>query len=233
MYTLIYNLVVFDLDGTLVDTIPDIADVFNKVLASEGLPGHPESDYRNFLGWGLKRTLELALPSAAGHEKFDSMLDSVIREYHRRPVLLSQVYPGIHELLGFLKNRGVARIVFTNKAELIARNVVDAFFAEGMFSTVIGQRDNYPPKPDPTAFFDYIESHKVKLSSILMVGDTEIDLDTAVNCGISFAGASWGFRSESLLERAGSTDNFPRPGDLHSWLASLKGVNYDERRNTK
>ena len=213
-----YKLIVFDLDGTLVDTIPDIADVFNIVLRNEGYTGFSAAEYTGFIGWGIKRTLELVLPEGVPAEKFERMLDAVIDEYAKRPARLSRVYSGIPELLEFISSLNVPMIVYTNKMESIAQAVVDVLFPRGTFNAVLGKSERFPSKPNPSALLNYLEGKDVKVSSILMVGDTPIDLETASNGGVSFAGASWGFKSAEVLEKAGSALNFPGPSDLHRWL---------------
>ena len=213
---------VFDLDGTLVDTIPDIADVFNIVLEAEGYPGHSTADYREYVGWGIKRTLELALPEGVQGDDFNRMLEGVIDEYARRPARYSRIYPGIRELLKYIGGNGVPMIVFTNKAEPIAKALVDAVFSPGIFKAVLGKTDNFPSKPDPSALNLFLRGENIGTSSILFIGDTPIDLETAVNSGVYFAGASWGFKSADVLEKAGSKLNFPIPQDLHRWLMNSK-----------
>ena len=223
-----YELIVFDLDGTLVDSIPDIAEIYNDILSREGYPVYSEEDYRKFVGWGLKKALELALPGKSSDEEVNRLLDDIFNEYRRRPAKLSRVYPGIHELLNDIAALKVPMIVYTNKAEILAEAIVEKLFTADIFDRVLGYTGNFPHKPDPAALNEYIDDKNIPLSSILMVGDSSVDLETARNAAVSFAGASWGFRSEKELKEAGSDRNFPMPVDLHRWLMKLKDDNHDK-----
>jgi len=213
-----YNLIVFDLDGTLVDSIPDIADVYNSRLRMEGYPEHPVDNYRGYVGWGLKQALKLVLPEGVPDEELQRILTEIVNEYTKRPAKLSHVYPGIPELLEYLGNVSIPIIVYTNKPEALAQSVVEELFPPGIFDAVLGYTPRFSHKPDPSALNEYLLAQNSPLSSILMVGDTPVDLETARNAAVSFAGASWGFRSEEVLKEAGSDLNFPRPADLQQWL---------------
>ncbi len=213
-----YNLIVFDLDGTLVDSIPDIAAVYNMILKREGYPVHPTDAYRDFVGWGLKKALELALPVKVSDRDSKRLIDEIFVEYARRPAELTTVYPGIYDLIKYLKTSDIPMIVYTNKACNLAQSVVDAFFPEATFKEVLGYSESFPHKPHPGALNHYLEGKDINLSTILMAGDSPVDLETALNAGIPFAGASWGFRSEKVLQEAGSALNFPGPFELHQWL---------------
>jgi phosphoglycolate phosphatase len=220
-----FRALVFDLDGTLVDSIPDIADVFNSVLAENGFPVHPDKSYRHFVGWGLVRALELALPGPVDKNEFSLMLKTVARKYNERPARLSVVYEGIRELLDDLHRRKVPMIIYTNKDAIIAGAVIDALFPVGMFDEVLGMSENIPAKPDPAALLDYIGRKGIDSSSILLVGDTPVDHETAVNCGVMFAGVTWGFRTAEELEVSGSRLNFDAPEQLHRWLLEKDDLN--------
>lgn len=220
MKCLDYQLIVFDLDGTLLDTIPDIADVYNTILRKHGFETHPVADYRDFVGWGLQRTLELVLPGKVLSEKANQMLEDIVDEYSRRPAELSTVYPGISDLLGSISSLKIPMIIYTNKAQSIAQSVVDSFFAPVTFRTVIGKTEEFPPKPDPSALFSFLAGEQSPASNILMIGDSPIDFETAANAEIEFAGASWGFRTEQELVEAGSMNNYPGAVELTRWLMS-------------
>jgi phosphoglycolate phosphatase len=213
-----FKLIVFDLDGTLVDTIPDIADVFNLILNSRGFNGHPVPDYRNYVGWGLRRTLELVLPEGVPDILLETMLAEVMDEYAKRPTRLSRIYTGVSGLLNFIISKNIPMIVYTNKAQEIAQSVIDDFFPGVPFVSILGKTENSLSKPNPSALLAYLDGEMIDESHILMVGDTAIDFETARNAGVSFAGASWGFRSAEVLEEAGSTTNFPGSAELHRWL---------------
>jgi len=216
------DLIIFDLDGTLVDSIPDIADIYNSRLKMEGYPEYPVENYRDYVGWGLKIALKMVLPEDVPDGEVLRIMNDIADDYAKRPAKLSLVYPGIPDLLEYLGNASIPMIVYTNKPETLAESVVDALFPPGIFDTVLGYTPKFPHKPDPSALNEYLLGRNYPLSSILMAGDTPIDLETACNASISFAGASWGFRSEEILKEAGSELNFPQAVDLHHWLKNKK-----------
>ncbi|MCG8451558.1 MAG: HAD family hydrolase [Spirochaetales bacterium] len=205
-----YKHVVFDLDGTLVDSLPDIGGSINTILEREGHPSHPIADYASWVGWGLKRTLELALPSP---EFLESLYPALLEEYMRRPYRDSQVYSGVIELLCSLQNLGVTTTIWTAKNESIAQAVVSALLPQ-FSGTVVGQREGQPAKPSPELVFEAWGADRSAQKPILMVGDTVTDLKSAQAIEAEFAGALWGYRSRKELESAGSQNNFTTPMHL-------------------
>lgn len=220
-----YQTVVFDLDGTLVDTLPDIAASFNSVLEQEGYPVHPTQDYRNFVGWGLFRTLELALPWPLAIDEFNRILLRIQQAYSSDPISRSRIYPGIEELMDALVDMNIRTVVYTNKDQHIASLIVSGLFGCYPVDRVIGRSDAFPPKPDPSALTAYMAESPS--SSILMVGDSAVDVETSLNANVDFIGAGWGYGSVEALVLAGSRTNFAAPADLHRYLVE-KEVSDDE-----
>ena len=208
------RLIAFDLDGTLVDSVPLIARVINEVLRIRGFKEHPPRDYERFVGRGLRRTLELAAPKRLSCEEIDEMFDAVLVGYGRNPV--GRVYPGIPDLLTVLGDMGISAIVYSNKVESLARSTASSCFREGVFREIIGLRDKAPPKPNPHALSRYLEGRGIPNSTVLLVGDSEVDAETAANGGFLFAGALWGYG----LDGTETEWNFPTPLDLMGWLVS-------------
>ena len=232
-------MIVFDLDGTLVDTLPDIAAAANRVLKSHGYPVHPVERYAAFVGGGLSRTLRSALrcateesPGGSTKEpvsdaRFRSMFAELQQHYTRSPARGSAVYPGMDALVDDLRSQGASLGVFTNKSQPIAAAVIDALFDRGSFDFVLGAqegsqggsqgggREAVPLKPDPSALLNHPKLQKIEKSSILMIGDSEVDVQTARRAGIDFAGVSWGYRSEAALRGAGARAVFQSPEQLH------------------
>jgi phosphoglycolate phosphatase len=171
------------------------------------------------VGWGIKRALEMVLPEGfADPQVFGQMLEEIHSRYFAQPAKYSYVYSGISRMVEDLAERGVPMIVYTNKDQTIAEAVMEQLFPDVTFSAVIGLSGVFPAKPDPGALLSHITGKNIPLSSILMVGDTPVDRDTAVNAGVDFAGVTWGYRTAAELRETGSQLNFDQPVDLHNWL---------------
>ncbi len=192
------NFVVFDLDGTLLDTLPDIAGAMNRVLFRHGLPQHPEESYKLFTGNGAKVLTRRAL---AGYE---ALLDTVYPEYladygaHNR--VDTKPYAGIPELLEALGKRGAALMVFSNKDDADTRDVVSHYFPGVAFAAVAGSRPDLPLKPDPAALFRMMEALDLKPEDGVYLGDTVMDMQCAKAAGLYAVAALWGFQTREMLE---------------------------------
>ncbi len=197
------NFFVFDLDGTLVDTLPDIAFHCNRILERAGYSRWPAEDYRERLGWGLKETLQLSLPPETDGAELAGLMDAFKSSYTAEPVIQSALYPGIEPLLTTLHKRGCRLMVYTNKVEETARRILDILLPRHHFEAVLGAREGRPHKPDPSAFLQYADSTQLEKSAILYVGDSPVDVETARRAEVDFAGVSWGYRSAAELRKAG------------------------------
>ena len=213
-----YDLVAFDLDGTLVDTIGGIAEAFNTVLSRHGVRTVERGVYRDKVGWGLSRTLDLVLPDSFGEGGRDLLLGEVQAEYRKFPFRSSSVYDGIGMLIDELISRDVTLLIYTNKDQDIADALIREFFGDHVFQRVLGKKTGYPAKPSPWMLREYLDAENLGDLSILFIGDTVVDLQTAENAECDFAGAGWGFRGERILKNAGARQVFTSPRDLGSWL---------------
>jgi phosphoglycolate phosphatase len=181
-------LVIFDLDGTLVDSLGDIAFAANAALAAHALPTYPTGRYREFVGWGLRRLVELAAP---GDEPLWPRVEATFRAHYG--VDRSRVYDGVPELLVELAAAGIGAAVLSNKPEGFTGRVVDALLGDHSWVAVYGQRDDRPAKPDPTALLEICELAGVDPTGAVMVGDSEVDIATARAAGVRSIAARWGF----------------------------------------
>ncbi|MGN0171263.1 MAG: HAD family hydrolase [Acutalibacteraceae bacterium] len=194
--------VLFDLDGTLVDTLTDLANATNAVLERHGYQTHPTDSYRIFVGNGARRLVA----DAAGvfdETVIDSLLADFAEEYDRRCLETCRPYDGAVQTVKQLKARGVKLAVVTNKPERQAICIVHRFFGD-VFSCIYGGTPDRPKKPDPTAVNEALHILGVQPTQALFVGDSDVDIYTAKNAGTASAGACWGFRGERELFGAGA-----------------------------
>ncbi|WP_028043889.1 HAD family hydrolase [Candidatus Stoquefichus massiliensis] len=193
----------FDLDGTLVNSLADLAISVNKVLQIHHLPTYELSEYNQFVGNGVKKLMERAL----GQDHID-MLDECLEEFHKvyEEQCLDQTepYPGIYELIQLLRQSGVQLGVVTNKPHYLAVRIVEHCFP-GCFQSIIGQQTIYPLKPHPESTCIALMNLKVSHQECYFIGDSQVDIDTGYNANMETIGVTWGFRGRHELETAGAT----------------------------
>jgi phosphoglycolate phosphatase len=200
------KLVIFDLDGTLLDTIEDLANSVNYALIQHNFPTHPIQSYRFFIGNGVNKLLERALPEDKRNADFVSILKvDFIRHYYAHSEESTKPYPGITELINRLYNEGFQLGVASNKVHPATVELVNRFFPDVKFTEVLGQREGYPVKPNPGILEEIIEKAGVDKTEVLYVGDSGVDVATAYNAKVPFAGVLWGFRPRKELEEVGAT----------------------------
>lgn len=195
---------IFDLDGTLIDSLPAIAASLNRTLAAHGMPGHPEPVVRSFIGNGLRNLLEQAAPRDTAPDRIDALLETYRADYDTTWPTGTVVYPGIHDLLVSLRDRSLALAVLSNKVDAFTRAMTTALFPGIPFACVLGQRDGIPHKPDPSGALEIARSLGAAAADCTIVGDSTVDLETARNAGMGFIGVSWGYHDRSQLEKAGA-----------------------------
>ncbi len=214
-----YKAVIFDLDGTLVNTIKDIANSMNRVLKQMNLPNHPIEDYRYFVGAGLKELCRRVLPQEMQNEenvlKFRELFNL---DYDKNWHNDTTAYPGIEELLEYLFSQNKTIAILSNKPDKFCKLFVEHFFPEVEFAMVRGNFDNIPAKPHPAGGEYIINALQIKAQDVLFVGDSNIDIQTAINCKFTAIGAEWGFRTKEELEKAGADFIFANPYELLNFL---------------
>lgn len=208
--------VLFDMDGTLLDTLRDIAESANAVLERQGLPVHDLQAYRHFVGSGVTELIRRVLPlDTSGDEEFvAACVGELKEEYAARWDKETQPYAGIPELIAALRERGVRMAVCTNKPQRFADIYVARYFPEQPFGSVQGPRDATPTKPDPFLALEAARELGVSPEQCLLLGDTDIDMQTAANAGMLPVGALWGFRDREELERSGAAVCIRNPLEL-------------------
>lgn len=196
------KLVIFDLDGTLLNTIDDLAQSTNHALQTLGYPTHEESAYHLMVGNGINKLLERALPEEERtEENILRMRKEFIPYYDRHNMDKSRPYPGIPQLLKYLQAQGILLAVASNKYQSATVRLIDAYFPTLRFAAVLGQRDGVNVKPDPAIVDDILEITGVAKENTLYVGDSGVDMLTAANAGVTACGVTWGFRPRAELEK--------------------------------
>jgi len=193
--------IIFDLDGTLVDSIEDISDAANLMLRSNGYGIHKVEDYLNWIGNGAARLIEAALPPGLSNDLLDKLVKEFKSNYRNNIHEKTRIYDGIPELLDFLNQSGLVLSILSNKPDELTREVVNWYLSGWTFNTVYGQREGIPRKPDPAAAIEISGLMDIEAEKILFVGDSKNDMVTARAGGFIPVGVSWGYGSgEGLLE---------------------------------
>ena len=200
------KLVIFDLDGTLLNTIGDLADAVDYVMRSRNLPEHTNAEYRQMVGGGIKRLVERALPQElANNEAYVEECVTQFRRYYVDNIDRHTIpYEGIPELLRKLQSEGVLLAVASNKFQHGTDRLVAKFFGDIEFIAIEGNREGAPLKPDPAIIHNILCKAGVEQSDAVMVGDSGIDIRTAAAANIDSIGVSWGFRFAEELYDAGA-----------------------------
>jgi phosphoglycolate phosphatase len=219
-----FKAVLFDLDGTLLDTLEDIGRSVNTVLTASGFPPHPIDAYRLFVGDGVERLVERALPRGQDDAERVAQLAGAVREVYRGSWKQHTcVYDGVPEVLDHLAGTGIPASVLSNKPDPFTREMVAYYFPGRDFHRVQGARPDVPRKPDPAAALDIARSMGRAPGDVLYVGDSNTDMRTAVAAGMFPAGARWGFRTADELRGSGAQALPERPRDLLGLLETGPG----------
>ena len=207
--------VVFDLDGTLLDTLEDLGDAVNRVLTDRGFPAHPMEAYRYFVGDGSAVLIERALPeSARGSDVYRDCLAAFMADYDRSWKVKTRLYDGISEMLDSLADQGIDMAILSNKSHGFTVNCVRDLLSKWRFKPVFGLRDDVPRKPDPTGALEISRLLGASPDRMIYLGDTAIDMQTAVSAGMFPVGALWGFRTREELEENGAKVLIQHPREL-------------------
>lgn len=213
------QLVIFDLDGTLINTIADLADSVNHALQSLGYPAQPYEKFPYFVGNGIYKLIERALPPENRDEHtIRSVKERFMEHYMIHNTDKSTVYNGINELLQTLARKGVALAVASNKVNDATVAMIHHFFPDTPFAIVIGQRDGVPTKPNPAIVYDILSETGIGKEDVLYVGDSGVDMQTAHNAGLTAVGVTWGLRPRSELEQNNADIIIDTPEELIKYL---------------
>lgn len=204
---------IFDLDGTLADTLEDIGEAMNEALRRLGQPTHPWDAYRAFVGEGVVKLAQAALPPDR-QELAPRAVAEFRAHYSAHIVDHTRPFPEIPSALDALVQRGIRLAVLSNKLDAMTRRIVEVCFSRWRFDPVFGEREGVPKKPDPSAAGEIAEALGVKPARIAFIGDTAIDIHTARRAGMYAVGVSWGFRPPEELAEAGADAILTTPREL-------------------
>ncbi|MDD3280018.1 MAG: HAD family hydrolase [Bacteroidales bacterium] len=208
-------LIIFDLDGTLLNTLDDLADSGNFILRTYGFPEHPVNAYRFFVGDGIRKLIERIIPENKREDSFiEEVKSEFMKHYEIHKYDKTAPYQGIIELLRTIQKRNIKIAVASNKTHEVMGKMMDYYFPGIHFDAVFGQRKKIPPKPDPAVVVDILHKTGIVKEKTLYVGDTSVDMLTAHNAGLKSIGVLWGFRSKEELLQAGADIIIEKPEEL-------------------
>lgn len=216
------RLIIFDLDGTLLNTLGDLATACNYMLSQRGLPSHTYEEYCSFVGNGIRRLVERALPEELLSEEYVKAARKDFMEYYIDHIdCKTQPYEGIPQLVASLQASGCKLAVVSNKFQAGTEKLIGKFFPQVEWVEVCGNREGVPLKPETDLIDIVLQKAGVALDRCVMVGDSAVDVETAHNAGIHSIGVTWGFRSRKELEDAGAEHIVTTVDELRELLSLL------------
>lgn len=208
------RLAIFDLDGTLVNSVADLANAVKHALKKMNYPTHPVAAYCRFVYDGVRKLCEHALPKDASVEHVDKILAMFQAYYVEHCMDCTKLYDGIQELLQQLQSDGIFLAVASNKPQAFAEQIATHFFGTDCFSKILGGNETRPKKPSPEILLDLLAYFDISRENAILIGDFDVDLKTAKNAQIDVIGCTWGFRSREELVEAGAVYLADSPKDV-------------------
>lgn len=198
-----YDTVIFDLDGTLLDTLDDLTDSVNAVLARYQINSYSREQVRSFVGNGIRRLIQQAVPQGEDHPHFEQIYTEFRAYYGVHCMDKTRPYPGIQELLAELAEEGYRLAIVSNKADFAVKKLRDYYFKD-LIPVAIGEREQVRRKPFPDTVYQALQELDAEKEGAVYVGDSEVDIQTAANAGLDAVIAAWGFRDRAYLLEAGA-----------------------------
>lgn len=214
-----YKAIIFDLDGTLLNTLDDLGNAVNRVLAERGFPTHALDEYRSFIGDGVEKLINRALPEQNRTENtIRTCLEAFREDYHTNWNVNTRPYEGIPELLDALKEKGLKAAVLSNKPNDTTNLCVTELLPGWRFDVVLGHRDGIPHKPDPAGALEISHRLNIPPAEFLYLGDSGVDMETAIAARMFPVGVLWGFREADELEESGAKALISHPLEVLNLL---------------
>lgn len=216
-HTMKKKLVIFDLDGTILDTLQDLADSTNYALVYHGFPERSVDEVRKFVGNGIGNLIKRAVPENTPQDVTDAVLATFKLYYGEHCADTTRPYEGIMPLLSKLKEEGIQTAVVSNKADFAVQELCERYFP-GYFDFVVGEREGIRRKPSPDSVNEVLKKLQKTAEESVYVGDSDVDVDTAANAGMDMIGVSWGFRGREFLIEHGAKKIADEPEEIWKWL---------------
>jgi phosphoglycolate phosphatase len=212
------NAIIFDLDGTLLNTLGDISDSVNRILSDENFPNHTEEEIRSFIGHGTKSLIYNSLPpDKRDNYSVQYYLDAFLIDYNQNYYKKTFPYTGVKEMLAELTTKGIELAILSNKSEELVKKCVAKLLPELEFKVILGSNDSFPLKPDPAGALYISEKLNIPPAEFLFLGDSDVDIQTALSAGMFPVGALWGFQPNKL-EGCGTHALIKHPVEIIKYL---------------
>ncbi len=212
-----YDAVIFDLDGTLLDTLGDLTDAVNYIMKKYGYDERTPGEVRSFVGNGIRRLVERCLPDGSDTPNFDKIFDDYKEYYTNNCLIKTAPYDGIEKMLEKLRSMGYKLAIVSNKNQAAVKELCDAFFSK-YISTAIGVGEKVRPKPSPDSTLAALKKMDCPKERAIYVGDSQVDLETAKNCGLKCISVSWGFRDKEILKPLNPYAIIDKPDEIFEVL---------------
>lgn len=213
-----YKMVIFDMDGTILDTLEDLKNCINYALKVSGFPTRTLDEVRMFVGNGLLKLVERAVPAGTTQKEKEDVFEQLKAYYKEHCTDNTKAYAGIHDLLVALRKEGYMTVVVSNKADFAVQELVRDYF-EGLFDYAVGEREDVRKKPAPDSVNAILDACGLMPYDAIYVGDSDVDIETAKNAHMNCISVLWGFRDRTFLEEHGASVYAEKPEDILSLLA--------------
>lgn len=212
-----YDLIIFDLDGTVLDTLEDLADSLNVILDRHQYPQRTLPEVREFVGNGIRMLIKRAVPQALPASELDGLHQEFIEYYQQNCMIKTKPYEGIPELLREMRGRGYRTAIISNKADPAVKVLCDRYFA-GLFDLALGERPGIPRKPVPDSVHEILASLQVSKDRAVYIGDSDVDIATARNAELDSIIVTWGFKDFDFLKKMGAECLVSSPEEIRSMV---------------
>ena len=218
-----YSLAIFDMDGTILNTLDDMTDSLNEILVQYKLPLHTVDEVRFMVGNGIPKLIERAIPQGRDNPDFDNILKEFLAYYATHCAIKTAPYAGVVDCIKTLRAAGIKIAVNTNKVESAAIALCDDYFP-GLFDIISGSRPGMPPKPAPDGIYEILKragmDGKSEGQNAVFIGDSDVDMQTGMNAGLDVIGVDWGFRGKAFLEEHGAKVIMMSADELSDYLTN-------------